>query len=127
MDSRSSTTDLENLDKWFLGIVALDVKELKDAGLCTVESVVYAPRKELLLIKGISEAKVDKIIEAGMFGFNGPNVLENVTYARAYNTKNQSRLLLEATSLMWLCYFERENVLDYVLENVPTLDNICWR
>ncbi|KAF2285118.1 hypothetical protein GH714_037959 [Hevea brasiliensis] len=48
------------------GIAALDVKKLKDAGLCTVESVAYSPRKELLQIKGISEAKVDKIIEAGM-------------------------------------------------------------
>ncbi|EAY83196.1 hypothetical protein OsI_38408 [Oryza sativa Indica Group] len=47
------------------GIAALDVKKLKDAGLCTVESVVYSPRKDLLQIKGISEAKVDKIIEAG--------------------------------------------------------------
>lgn len=48
------------------GIAAMDVKKLKDAGLCTVESVAYSPRKELLQIKGISEAKVDKIIEAGM-------------------------------------------------------------
>ncbi|CAN0901226.1 DNA repair protein RAD51 homolog B, partial [Linum grandiflorum] len=48
------------------GIAAIDVKKLKDAGLCTVESVAYSPRKELLHIKGISEAKVDKIIEAGM-------------------------------------------------------------
>lgn len=48
------------------GIAALDVKKLKDAGLCTVESVAYSPRKELLQIKGISEAKVDKIIEAGL-------------------------------------------------------------
>ncbi|KAJ0030189.1 hypothetical protein Pint_13597 [Pistacia integerrima] len=47
------------------GIAALDIKKLKDAGLCTVESVAYSPRKELLQIKGISEAKVDKIIEAG--------------------------------------------------------------
>lgn len=45
------------------------MKKLKDAGICTVESVCYAPRKELLHIKGISEAKVDKIIEAGMFLF----------------------------------------------------------
>lgn len=44
----------------------MDVKKLKDAGLCTVESVAYSPRKELLQIKGISEAKVDKIVEAGM-------------------------------------------------------------
>jgi DNA repair protein RAD51 len=45
-------------------IAALDVKKLKDAGLCTVEPVAYSPRKDLQ-IKGISEAKVDKIIEAG--------------------------------------------------------------
>ena len=47
------------------GIAAIDIKKLKDAGLCTVESVAYSPRKELLLIKGISDAKVDKIVEAG--------------------------------------------------------------
>lgn len=51
------------------GIAAVDVKKLKDAGLCTVEAVAYSPRKELLLIKGISEAKVDKIVEAGMLCF----------------------------------------------------------
>lgn len=47
------------------GIASIDVKKLRDAGLCTVEAVAYSPRKELLQIKGISEAKVDKIIEAG--------------------------------------------------------------
>ncbi|XVF48818.1 hypothetical protein PTKIN_Ptkin03bG0219000 [Pterospermum kingtungense] len=180
------------------GIASLDVKKLKDAGLCTVESVAYTPRKDLLKIKGISEAKVDKIMEAasklvplgftsasqlhaqrleiiqitsgsseldkilegGMetgsiteiygefrsgktqlchtlcvtcqlpldqgggegkamyidaegtfrpqrllqiaerFGLNGADVLENVAYARAYNTDHQSRLLLEAASMM---------------------------
>lgn len=34
------------------------------------------------------------------FGLNGPDVLENVAYARAYNTDHQSRLLLEAASMM---------------------------
>ncbi|KAK4391915.1 DNA repair protein [Sesamum angolense] len=148
------------------GISALDIKKLKDAGLCTVESVAYSPRKELLQIKGISDAKVDKIIEAASklvplgftsasqlhaqrleiiqitsgskeldkileggietgsitelygefrsgktqlailsvspakFGLNGADVLENVAYARAYNTDHQSRLLLEAASMM---------------------------
>ncbi|KAI3417065.1 uncharacterized protein J3R85_014809 [Psidium guajava] len=180
------------------GIASVDVKKLKDAGLCTVESVVYSPRKELLQIKGISEAKVDKIIEAASklvplgftsasqlhaqrleiiqitsgsreldkileggletgsiteiygefrsgktqlchtlcvtcqlpldqgggegkamyidaegafrpqrllqiadrYGLNGADVLENVAYARAYNTDHQSRLLLEAASMM---------------------------
>ncbi|KAL1825311.1 DNA repair protein RAD51 homolog [Daucus carota subsp. sativus] len=180
------------------GIAAVDVKKLKDAGLCTVEAVAYSPRKELLLIKGISEAKVDKIVEAASklvpmgftsagqlhaqreeiillttgskeldkvleggvetgsiteiygefrcgktqlchtlcvtcqlpleqgggegkamyidaegtfrpqrllqiadrYGLNGADVLENVAYARAYNTDHQSRLLLEAASMM---------------------------
>ncbi|CAA0842155.1 DNA repair protein RAD51 homolog 1 [Striga hermonthica] len=180
------------------GIAALDVKKLKEAGFWTVESVAYTPRKDLLQIKGISDAKVDKIIEAasklvplgftsaselhaqrleiiqitsgskeldkileggietgsitelygefrsgktqlchtlcvtcqlpldqggGMgkamyidaegtfrpqrllqiadrFGMNGAEVLENVAYARAYNTDHQSRLLLEAASMM---------------------------
>ncbi|KAI9123072.1 hypothetical protein K1719_005961 [Acacia pycnantha] len=180
------------------GISATDVKKLKDAGLWTVESVAFSPRKDLLQIKGISDAKVDKIIEAASklvplgftsaaqlhaqrlaiiqvtsgseeldkileggietgsitelygefrsgktqlchtlcvtcqlpldqggaagkamyidaegtfrpqrllqiadrFGLNGADVLENVAYARAYNTDHQSRLLLEAASMM---------------------------
>ncbi|CAI0448185.1 unnamed protein product, partial [Linum tenue] len=156
------------------GIASIDVKKLKTAGFCTVESIAYSPRKELLQIKGISEAKVDKIIEAGMFhlavpslflflgietgsitelygefrsgktqlchtlcvtcqlpfdqgggegkamyidaegtfrpqrllqiaeryGLNGADVLENVAYARAYNTDHQSQLLIQAASMM---------------------------
>eukprot|EP01018_Ginkgo_biloba_P027800 Gb_14443 [translate_table: standard] len=180
------------------GISATDTKKLKDAGLCTVEAVTYSPKKELIQIKGLSDAKVDKIIEAASklvpmgftsasqlhaqrleiiqissgsrdldkileggvetgsiteiygefrtgktqichtlcvtcqlpldqgggegkalyidaegtfrpqrllqiaerFGLNGADVLENVAYARAYNTDHQSRLLLEAASMM---------------------------
>lgn len=54
------------------GIASVDVKKLRDAGLCTVEGVAYTPRKDLLQIKGISDAKVDKIVEAGMssYGYN---------------------------------------------------------
>jgi DNA repair protein RAD51 len=44
------------------GISAADVKKLQDAGLWTVESVAFATRKTLLGIKGISEAKADKIL-----------------------------------------------------------------
>ena len=44
------------------GISATDVKKLEDAGFYTVESVAYAPKKMLLEIKGISDAKADKII-----------------------------------------------------------------
>jgi len=43
------------------GISAPDVKKLQEAGFYTVEAVVYAPRKKLTDIKGISEQKADKI------------------------------------------------------------------
>ncbi len=43
------------------GINASDVKKLAEAGYHTVESVAYAPKKALVTIKGISEAKADKI------------------------------------------------------------------
>jgi len=43
------------------GIAATDVKKLTAAGFYTVESVVYAPKKKLMEIKGVSEQKADKI------------------------------------------------------------------
>ncbi|KAG0695240.1 DNA repair protein RAD51 1 [Chionoecetes opilio] len=44
------------------GIAATDVKKLEEAGYYTVEAVAFAPKKALLSIKGISEAKADKIL-----------------------------------------------------------------
>lgn len=44
------------------GISANDCKKLREAGLCTVESVAYSTKKSLATIKGISEAKVDKLV-----------------------------------------------------------------
>lgn len=48
--------------------------------------------------------EVQTIVISGVkccrYGLNGPDVLENVAYARAYNTDHQSRLLLEAASMM---------------------------
>jgi len=43
------------------GITAADCKKLQEAGYYTVESVVYAPKKKLAEIKGISEQKADKM------------------------------------------------------------------
>lgn len=42
----------------------------------------------------------DNLLHSLRFGLNGADVLENVAYARAYNTDHQSRLLLEAASMM---------------------------
>ncbi|KAF2897652.1 hypothetical protein ILUMI_08519 [Ignelater luminosus] len=44
------------------GITNADIKKLEEAGYHTVESIAFAPKKFLLSIKGISEAKADKIL-----------------------------------------------------------------
>nr|CAG4637896.1 EOG090X0906 [Chydorus sphaericus] len=44
------------------GISAADIKKFEEAGFHTVESIAYAPKKALISIKGISEAKADKIM-----------------------------------------------------------------
>lgn len=46
------------------GINAGDIKKLEEAGLHTVEAVAFTPKKHLILVKGLSEAKVDKIVDA---------------------------------------------------------------
>ncbi|XP_043271790.1 DNA repair protein RAD51 homolog A [Venturia canescens] len=45
------------------GINATDIKKLQEAGYWTVEAVAYTPKKHLLAIKGISEAKAEKILQ----------------------------------------------------------------
>lgn len=47
------------------GINAADIKKLKEAGCHTVEAVAYSTRKALIGIKGISEAKADKLLLEG--------------------------------------------------------------
>lgn len=48
-----------------LGIAIGEIKKLKEGGIMTVESLAYAPKKELLSIKGLSEQKVEKLQSAG--------------------------------------------------------------
>jgi len=180
------------------GISASDIKKLRENGYNSVEALAYAPKKELVAVKGISEAKADKmIIEAAKlvpmgfttatefhqrraeiiqvttgskeldkllqggletgsiteifgefrtgktqlchtiaatcqlpieqgggegkcmyidtegtfrperllataerYGLNGADVLDNVAYARAYNTDHQTQLLMQAAAMM---------------------------
>ena len=42
-----------------------DIKRLAECGYHTVESLTMTPKKNLLIIKGISEAKVDKLLIEG--------------------------------------------------------------
>ncbi|CAK9290639.1 unnamed protein product [Gordionus sp. m RMFG-2023] len=45
------------------GINSLDIKKLKSSGICTIKGVQMMTKKRLCAIKGLSEAKVDKIKE----------------------------------------------------------------
>ncbi len=44
------------------GINAADIAKLKTSGFCTITSIVMATKKELVNIKGINQAKIDKIL-----------------------------------------------------------------
>ncbi|KAK9460302.1 Rad51-domain-containing protein [Lipomyces oligophaga] len=44
------------------GITAGDLRKVLEAGYNTVESVAYTPKRQLLTVKGISEAKADKLL-----------------------------------------------------------------
>ncbi|XP_061416490.1 meiotic recombination protein DMC1/LIM15 homolog isoform X2 [Lethenteron reissneri] len=54
--------DIDMLQKH--GINVADIKKLKTVGICTIKGIQMCTRKTLCNIKGISEAKVDKIKEA---------------------------------------------------------------
>ena len=46
------------------GINAGDIKKAKEAGYHTAKSIVMIPKKALYSVRGLSEAKVDKMVEA---------------------------------------------------------------
>ncbi|CEG73662.1 Putative DNA repair protein RAD51 [Rhizopus microsporus] len=62
-EQNSSVYLITTLEKY--GIALSDVKKLQAAGFYTLESVAYSPKKAVLAIKGLSEAKVDKIYKEG--------------------------------------------------------------
>ena len=47
-----------------MGISPADVKKMQEGGFNTVECVVFTAKKNMLNIKGLTEGKIDKIIEA---------------------------------------------------------------
>lgn len=61
MEERASYISIEELKT--VGVNASDVAKLVEAGYNTVQSLAFAPRKELLEIKGFSDIKVDKLIK----------------------------------------------------------------
>nr|WCZ58603.1 DNA repair protein RAD51 homolog 1 [Andalucia godoyi] len=62
VEEATGPTPIEKLEEQ--GIAAADVKKLKEAGYFTVEAVAYVQKRNLLNVRGISEAKCDKIVDA---------------------------------------------------------------
>ncbi|ORD94454.1 RAD51 [Enterospora canceri] len=79
-----NTTFINIEDLKTVGISAGDVSKLSEAGYNTVQSLAFAPRKELLSIKGFSDAKVDKLIKEA-----AKLVPMGFTTATEYHTKRK--------------------------------------
>ena len=76
-EQEKSYMDISELEQ--MKISSTDIKKLKDANFFTVESIAYTPKKQLGEIKGISDNKVEKIQEAGIYIHN-PSYHQYVTY-----------------------------------------------
>jgi len=62
VEAEDTFQDIELLQNH--GINVADIKKLKAAGICTVKGIQMVTKKKLCNIKGLSEAKVDKMKEA---------------------------------------------------------------
>jgi len=62
VEAEDTFQDIELLQNH--GINVADIKKLKSAGICTVKGIQMVTKKKLCNIKGLSEAKVDKMKEA---------------------------------------------------------------
>jgi len=61
-EDASLFVDVDSLQSY--GVNAADLKKLKAVGICTVKGLKMVTKKKLCAIKGLSDAKVDKIKEA---------------------------------------------------------------
>ncbi|CAL7951206.1 unnamed protein product [Xylocopa violacea] len=78
------------------GITAGDIKKLEEAGYYTVEAIAYATKKCLIAIKGISEAKADKILQEAsklvVMGFKSATEIHQIRSNIVYVTTGSSEL-----------------------------------
>ena len=69
-----TSTSIDRLQEY--NINAADINKLKSAGICTCKGLLMVTRKELLSIKGISDQKIDKMLEAA-------NKIESLGFSKA--------------------------------------------
>lgn len=80
-----------------MGINAADIKKLKDSGFGTTQSVMAAMKKDLLAVKGLSEQKADKIMQASRAGTRDSGFI--TCSALLEKMKSRVRLSTGATDL----------------------------
>lgn len=73
------------------GINVADIKKLKAVGLCTIASILMSTKRFLLSIKGISDAKLDKIKEAAM-------KIEGGGFMNGVEVLNKRKMVLKISS-----------------------------
>jgi len=78
------------------GIAAADIKKLQEGGYHTVESIAFTTKKLLMNVKGISEAKADKIMAAAVqlvpMGFASATDYHQVRKEMVYLTTGSTEL-----------------------------------
>lgn len=78
------------------GIAAGDIKKLQEAGYNTVESIAFTTKKTLINVKGISEAKADKIMAAAAqlvpMGFASASDYNQIRKEMVYLTTGSTEL-----------------------------------
>lgn len=71
------------------GVGAAEIKKLRESGICSVKAVLMRTTKELSEVKGLSEAKIDKIITAAkkcIFGESETGELVSSREREVYRT-----------------------------------------
>lgn len=99
------------------------MKKLEEAGYHTVESVAHAPKKELLNIKGISEAKADKILVRMLYKNVKPRSSRG--FVSVYHKKASDRP--EATKIF--IYFSIQDIIklwNSLLQDAVAFCSINW-
>lgn len=78
------------------GISTGDIKALKEAGFFTVESIAFAPKKHLLLVKGISDGKAQKLLDESFkrvpMGFTSASIINQKRSDLIYLTTGSREL-----------------------------------
>ena len=78
------------------GIAAGDIKKLQEGGFNTVEAIAFTTKKTLINVKGISEAKADKIMAAAAqlvpMGFSSANDYNQLRKDMVYISTGSSEL-----------------------------------